>query len=76
VDGKVYVGTLGGDVVIFDHGKERKYYLDGKAVVPSKENDKKLPSASLDDHDVGTAVVANGVLYFATKTRLFAIAAK
>jgi outer membrane protein assembly factor BamB len=76
VDGKVYVGTLGGNVIIFEHGKECKYYVDGKLLPASKENYKKLFNADLGlgDHDVGTAVVANGVLYFATKTKLIAIA--
>ena len=74
VDGKVYVGTEDGDVVIFEHGKVRKYYLDGKPVLASKDNDKRLPSASMEEPDVGTPVVANGVLYIMTKSKLFAIA--
>ena len=76
VDGKIYVGTLGGDVVIFAHGKVHKYYVGGQPVAHSKENYKKLPSAELEDHDAGTAVVANGVLYFRTKSKVIAIAAK
>ena len=74
VDGKIYVGTQDGDVVIFEHGKERKYFLDGKAEVPSAKNDKRLPSASMDDGEVSTSVVANGVLYFVTKSKLIAVA--
>jgi outer membrane protein assembly factor BamB len=74
VDGKVYIGTNDGDVIIFAQGKERKYYLDGKLEDPSPKNDKRLPSASMDDNDVGTPVVANGVLFIATKSKLFAIA--
>ena len=73
VDGNIYIGTNGGDVVIFQHGKECKYYVDGQPVAASKENYKKLPSATLEDHDTGTAVVANGVLYFVTKSKLTAI---
>jgi outer membrane protein assembly factor BamB len=76
VDGKIYVGTQGGNVVAFEHGKECKYYVDGKPLAASRENYKKLSNADLNvaDHDVSTAVVANGVLYFATKTKLIAIA--
>ncbi len=58
VDGKVYVGTQGGDVVIFAHGKERKV----------------LATVSVDDAVESTPVVAGGVLYVATKTKLIAIA--
>jgi outer membrane protein assembly factor BamB len=75
VDGKIYVGTLGGNVGVFEHGKECKYYVDGKLLPASKENYKKLSNADLGlgDHDIGTAVVANGVLYFVTKSKLIAI---
>ena len=75
VDGKVYIGTNDGDVIIFAQGKERKYFLEGKLEDASPKNDKRLPSASMDDNDVGTPVVANGVLFIATKSKLFAIAA-
>jgi outer membrane protein assembly factor BamB len=74
VDGKVYIGTQDGDVIIFAQGKERKYYLDGKVEVASAQNSKRLPSASMDDNEVGTPVAANGVLFITTKSKLFAIA--
>ena len=74
VDGKIYIGTTDGEVIIFAHGKARKYYLHGKAEIPSLKNDKRLPSASMDDNEVGTPIVANGVLFIATKSKLFAIA--
>jgi outer membrane protein assembly factor BamB len=58
VDGKVYIGTEGGDVLIFEHGKVKK--------APAKINMEKnlqLP-----------VVVANGVLYVNTGAQLYAIA--
>src|SRR5262249_15500010 len=58
VDGKVFIGTEGGDVLIFEHGKVKK--------APTKINMEKnlqLP-----------VVVANGVLYVNTGAQLFAIA--
>jgi outer membrane protein assembly factor BamB len=58
VDGKVYTANEDGDVVIFEQGKTRK----------------KLATVSLDESTHGTPVVAGGVLYIATKSKLYAIA--
>ncbi len=60
VDGKVYQGLEDGNVVIFEAGK--KYHVIGQ----------------IDMEDVihGTPVVADGVLYIATKSKLYAIADK
>lgn len=74
VDNKVYVATEDSSVVIFEHGKKCRYYIEGKAVDASRENEKKLPSASIEDSTHSTPVVANGVLYIATRSKLYAIA--
>ncbi len=73
VDGKIYVGTGSGDVVVFAHGKERKYYCEGKPHV-SKDSKDVRPVASMDVQIESTPVVAGGVLYIAGRTKLFAIA--
>jgi outer membrane protein assembly factor BamB len=57
VDGKVYVGTEDGDIVVFTAGKNRKVF----ATVGVAETVHPAP------------VVANGVLYVTTKSKLFAI---
>lgn len=57
VDGKVYVGTVDGEVLIFEHGK----------------NKKRIATVSIEEVTHGTPVVANGVLYINTKTKLYAI---
>jgi outer membrane protein assembly factor BamB len=59
VDGKVYIGTEGGDVLVFEHGKVKK----GPTKVNMEKN-LQLP-----------VVVANGVLYVNTGAQLYAIAA-
>lgn len=56
-DGKVYVGTEEGDLLVFAEGKEKK--LLGKY-------DMKAPVLS-------TAVASNGVLYVMTKSKLYAL---
>ena len=58
VDGKVFLGDEDGDLVILKHGKES--------------------SEPLVEHNMGTSVystvtVANGVMYIATRTTLYAI---
>ncbi len=60
VDGKVYVGTEEGDLLVFQEGKEMKLLgkYDMKAAVFS------------------TPVAANGVLYVMTKNRLYALQQK
>jgi len=73
VDGKVYVSTVDGDVFIFAHDKERKWYVDGKLRVPDGTKGDNVSSATLDESIHSTAVVANGVLYIATKSKLYAI---
>ena len=60
VDGKVYVGTDDGKVVVFAAGKNRKV----------------LATVNMEEAVHMTPVVANGVLYVMTKSKLFAIAAK
>ncbi len=60
VDGHVYIGTEDGDIVIFKGGKE-----------PTVVN-----KVEMGDILHGTPVVANGVLFIATKSKLFAIAGK
>ncbi|MBI2807050.1 MAG: PQQ-binding-like beta-propeller repeat protein [Planctomycetes bacterium] len=74
VDGKVYIANDDGDVLIFKHGKERQYYIAGKLAPGNKDNDRRVvPSNNLDDGIQSTPVVANGVLYIVTKTKLYAI---
>lgn len=58
VDGKVFVGTDDGEVVIFAPGKTRK-------VLATNEMDGAVQS---------TPVVANGVLYIIARSKLYAIA--
>jgi outer membrane protein assembly factor BamB len=60
VDGKVYIGDEDSDVYIFAHGKEMK----------------KLAQIEMGESVLSTPVVANGVLYIMTKSKLFAIANK
>jgi outer membrane protein assembly factor BamB len=60
VDGKVYIGDEDGDMAVLAHGKEEKL---------------------LAEMNMGAAIYttpspANGVLYIATRNRLFAIAEK
>ncbi len=58
VEGKIYLGSGDGEMVIFEHGK----------------NKKELAKVSMEERIDGTPVVANGVLYVMTKSRLYAIA--
>ncbi|HZZ77842.1 MAG TPA: PQQ-binding-like beta-propeller repeat protein [Gemmataceae bacterium] len=73
VDGKVYVGTVSGDIFVFAQGKECKYYAEGKLHTPKKSQDVKAV-ANMEDNVESTPVVANGVLYIATRSKLYAIA--
>jgi outer membrane protein assembly factor BamB len=57
VDGKVYLGTEEGKVFIFAHGKQMKL----------------IASIEMDEPINCTPVAANGVLYVATRTHLYAI---
>ena len=60
VDGKVYVGTDDGEMVIFQAGKELN-------VIDKVDMGDKLHS---------TPVVANGVMFITTTSKLFAISGK
>jgi outer membrane protein assembly factor BamB len=60
VDNKIYIGDDDGDVLIFQHGKEKKLL----STIPMGHGVKSTP------------VVANGVLYIMTETDLYAIQAK
>jgi outer membrane protein assembly factor BamB len=60
VDGKVYIGTEDGEVYVFKHGREAKLLAQVEAGQPIRT----------------TPVVARGVLYVATESKLLAIAAR
>jgi outer membrane protein assembly factor BamB len=60
VDGKVYQGLEDGTVVIFEAGKKNKV----------------IRQIDMEETIHGTPVVANGVLYIGTKSKLYAIAEK
>jgi outer membrane protein assembly factor BamB len=60
VDGKVYIGTEDGELVIFEAAKDLKV----------------INKVDMADTVHSTPVVANGVMYIATKSKLYAIAAK
>jgi outer membrane protein assembly factor BamB len=63
VDGKIYLGTDGGDVAVFPAGKTPP----GKDAI--KKNDMERPVKA-------ACTAANGTLYVATETNLYAIAGK
>jgi outer membrane protein assembly factor BamB len=56
-DGKVYLGDEDGDVVVFQHGREKKILAENL-----------MPSSVYS-----TVVTANGVMYLMTRNELFAI---
>jgi outer membrane protein assembly factor BamB len=58
-DGKVYLGTRSGNFYVFEAGREKKV----------------LSVIEFGNPISGTATAANGVLYVATMTRLYAISA-
>lgn len=60
VDGKVYQGIDDGSVVVFEAGKTHKV----------------IRQMDMEETVQGTPAAANGVLYVATKSKLFAIAEK
>jgi outer membrane protein assembly factor BamB len=75
VDGKIYVVTEEGNAFVFLHGKERKYYYQGKPHAPTADDDKKLqPGIPMEEYVQSTPVVASGVLYIMTRRKLYAIA--
>lgn len=57
VDGKVYLGTEDGDVLIFEHSKKKK----------------KIAENNMGNSVYSTVVPANGVLYVANRNMLYAI---
>jgi outer membrane protein assembly factor BamB len=57
VDGKIYLGTERGQMVIFAHGRAKKV----------------LAEIDMDDAMAGPPVAADGVLYVATANKLYAI---
>jgi outer membrane protein assembly factor BamB len=59
-DGKVYIGNEDGDIVILQHGKEKKV----------------LTTINMGSAVYGTVVPANGTLYVMNRNQLYAIAAK
>ena len=59
VDGKVYLGASDGGIRIFQHGRQKK-------LLPEEPD--------MDGIVQSTPVMANGVLYIATKSKLHAIA--
>jgi len=60
VDGKVYVGDEDGDVCVLQHGREKKV----------------LHEMNLGGSVYTTPSPANGVLYIASRNKLFALAQK
>jgi outer membrane protein assembly factor BamB len=58
VDGKLFAGTRGGDLLVFAAGREKRILAELNLGAPIS----------------ATPVAANGSLYFATMTRLFAVA--
>jgi outer membrane protein assembly factor BamB len=60
IDGKVYLGDEDGDVVVLQHGKEKKV----------------LAEMNMGSAVYATPVPANGALFLNNRTELFAIAAK
>jgi outer membrane protein assembly factor BamB len=60
VDGRIYQGAEDGSIVIFEAGKKHKV----------------IRQLDMEETFHGTPVVANGVLYLATKSKLYAIAEK
>ena len=56
-DGKVYLGDEDGDVVVFQHGREKKILAENL-----------MPSSVYS-----TVVTANGVMYLMTRNELCAI---
>ena len=73
VDGKVYIGTEDGDIYIFAHSKERKWYQNGKLRTPDGGKQDNKASVDMEEQIQSTPVVANGVLYIQTWSKLYAI---
>jgi hypothetical protein len=60
VDGKVYLGDEDGDVVVMQHGKEKKV----------------LAEMNMGSAVYSTVVPANGTLFLNNRNQLFALAVK
>jgi uncharacterized protein (TIGR03067 family) len=60
VDGKIYIGTEDGEMIIFQAGRQMKV----------------IDKIDMAERLLGTPVVVNGVMFIATKSKLFAISAK
>jgi outer membrane protein assembly factor BamB len=60
VDGKIYMGDENGKITIFAHGKEKKI----------------VNVVDMDEPVYATPVAANGTLYVATKSKIYAIGKK
>jgi outer membrane protein assembly factor BamB len=59
-DGKVYIGDEDGDVTVFQHGRDKKI----------------LSTINVEHAVYSTPIVANNVLYIASRTTLLAIGPK
>jgi outer membrane protein assembly factor BamB len=58
-DGKVYIGDEDGDISVFEHSKEKQ--------------DEPMHEINMGNSVYTSPIVANGVLYIANRTHLFAI---
>ncbi|HLF98497.1 MAG TPA: hypothetical protein VI457_15255, partial [Methylococcaceae bacterium] len=58
VDGRVYLGDEDGDIVVFQHGKEKKV----------------LAEMNMGSAVYGTVVPANGALFVINRNELYALA--
>jgi outer membrane protein assembly factor BamB len=67
VDGKVYFGNEDGDSVVLAANKE------GGDVVEGQKQGKVLGKVNVGQAIYGTPIVANGTMYIATQSHLFAI---
>ena len=56
-DGKVYLGDEDGDVVVMQHGREKKI----------------LAETNMDSSVYSTVITANGVMFVMTRNNLYAI---
>ena len=65
-DGKVYVGDEDGDLVVLEAAKEKKILSE------RTENGRKVDGVNLGAPVYSTPVVANGVVYVASNTHLYA----
>lgn len=64
VDGHVYIGDEDGDIAIFKHSADPKVAMD---------DEEPINEVYMENSVYSTPIVANGVLYIANKSHLFAI---